>query len=269
MNQHGFELHLDIPSEGVGLIRFRDEERQNQLCWALIEALAEMLENCAEQGVKVVVLSSDNPGHWFEHAWLSDIHATFSGQGEATGDGGAWFGLMKLLAKGPLVTIAAINGDTCGGGAEVGWACDLRVAERQARFSQPEVRLGITPGVGGASRLSKLAGRTLATEMVLGGDWTSAERIHQVGAVNHVVEEGQARQFALDWATRIAAMPANALRACKQVLAETEELPLQEALAVEQSHLQATAQTEEALSLMQAQQQYYNNGGTTSESFES
>ena len=266
MSEHGFELTTDLPAEGVALIRFRDVQRQNQLCWATIEALANILDGLPAQGVRVVVLTSDNPGHWFEHAWLSDINATIAGE-ETTGDGAAWFRLMNLLSKGPLVSIAAINGNTCGGGCEVGWACDLRVAEKQARFAQPEIRLGITPGVGGASRLSKLVGRTLASEMVLEGSWTSAERIYQVGGLNHVVEEGAARQYALDWASRIAAMPATALVACKQVLAETEELPLQESLMMEQAKFQGTAATDEGRQLMRDQQAYYDQGGSTEKSF--
>jgi enoyl-CoA hydratase/carnithine racemase len=266
MNEHGFELALEAGGEGVGLIRFRDDGRQNQLCWALIENLADLLADCPAQGIRVVVLASDNPGHWLEHAWLSDINAMMQGR-DTTGDGGAWFRLIHLLAKPPLITIAAISGDTCGGGCELGWACDLRVAERQARFAQPEIRLGITPGVGGASRLAKLVGRNLASEMVLGGSWTSAERLYQVGGVNRLVDEGQSRSVALDWAAQIARMPAGALAACKGVLAETEELPLSQAMAMEQGQFMATAQTGEAQQLMEQQQQFYDAGGTTDASF--
>ncbi len=266
MSSQGFSVELDRVGNGVGLLRFRDEGRQNQLCWAAVEALLEAVNSCSDQDIRVLVLSSDNPGHWFEHAWLADIEATMAGE-PAIGDGAAWFGLMNALGKGPTVTIAAVNGDTCGGGCEVGWACDLRVAERQARFAQPEVRLGITPGVGGASRLSKLVGRSLAGEMVFGGQWTSAERIYQVGGINRLVETDEAREHAIEWARQLAMLPAEALRACKQVLAQTEELPLQEALMAEQSQFQATAMTDEARALMSAQQRYYDEGGTTDQSF--
>jgi enoyl-CoA hydratase/carnithine racemase len=250
----------------VALIRFADPGRRNQLCWAAVNELADQLEECAAQGARVVVLASDLEGHWFEHAWLQDLEAGLAGT-ETTGDGLGWFRTVNVLSKSSLVSIAAISGDTCGGGCELGWACDLRVAEKQARFAQPEVRLGIPPGIGGASRLCSLVGRSLASEMVLGGAWTDAGRLYQAGAVNRLVNTGEALAETLAWAGELAAQPPAALSACKQVLSDAQDLSLSDALRNEQAMLQATASQESARALMRRQQRFYDQGGTTSESF--
>ena len=67
---------------------------------------------------------------------------------------------MKELTNPDNTFIAAINGRASGGGAEIGWACDLRVAEKKATFCQPEVDLNLTTGLGGVSRMSRLIGST-------------------------------------------------------------------------------------------------------------
>jgi enoyl-CoA hydratase/carnithine racemase len=264
VNYPPFSMTLETPSEGVGLIRFADAGRQNQMCWAAVEQLAGFLEQCIERELRVVVLASDLPGHWFEHAWLQDLADGIEGK-PTTGEGVSWMRCAKALSRGPVVTIAAISGNTCGGGCELGWSCDLRVAEEQALFAQPEVRLGISPGLGGVSRLNSLVGRTLASEMVLSGEWVAASRIHEAGAINRLVDSGTAVEEALKWAEQLAALPPAALRHCKQILSDVQELPLQEALQKEQQAFQLS--TVDTPHLMREQQSWYEGGGTTLESF--
>jgi enoyl-CoA hydratase/carnithine racemase len=266
MSQHGYTLQLEHPCDGVALLRFADAQRANQLCWAAVDEMADRLAECREQSVRVVVLASDLEGHWLQHAWLRDLDHGLGGE-PTTSSGGGWFRVIRELSQAPLVSIAAVSGDTSGGGCEIGWACDLRVAEIQARFAQPEIRLGIPPGVGGVSRLSALVGRSLASEMVLGGHWTSAQRVFDAGALNRLVGAGTALPAALEWAAQLAAQPPAALAACKQILAAAPELPLTEALANEQNIFQLTASDARSRALIQAQQRFYDAGGTTAESF--
>ena len=114
------------------------------------------------------MLASGVPGHWYEHAYLEDIRNLVAGHA-ATGDPAGWFRSLNEVSRQNVVTIAAISGDTSGGGCELGWGCDLRVAERGTRFSQPEVIIGCGTGIGGTSRLTRLIGRTVTAEMVLTG----------------------------------------------------------------------------------------------------
>jgi enoyl-CoA hydratase len=83
--------------------------------------------------------------------------------------------------------IAAINGFCLGGGCELAMACHLRIASEQAKFGQPEVKLGIGPGYGGTVRLPRLVGRGRALELLLTGELIDAREAWRIGLVNRVV----------------------------------------------------------------------------------
>jgi enoyl-CoA hydratase len=83
--------------------------------------------------------------------------------------------------------VAAVNGFALGGGCELAMACTLRIASDNARFGQPEVRLGIIPGYAGTQRLPRLVGKGRALEMILGGEPISAQEAWRIGLANQVV----------------------------------------------------------------------------------
>jgi enoyl-CoA hydratase/carnithine racemase len=252
------DVRLEQPEEGVALITVAGPP-PNGCTFAVVEAIAAHLAEAREAGARISVLASGTEGHWLGHASLRDLHDMFHGR-PTSGDGAAWFRAIHELSRTPVVTIAAISGDTAGGGAELGWACDLRVAAESARFAQPEVMIGVATGLGGTARLSRLIGRTAAAEMVLDGAAMSAARIGELGGVNRVVPDGQAVEAALAWARRLAGRPPAALAALKTILFESEELPLAEALANEQRRFQESARTPEALERMAAVQARYDAG---------
>ena len=109
------------PSDGVSLITMHNPAIRNFGSWQAIGELADALVAAREGSSRVVVLASDVPGHWFEHAWLTDLIATFEGT-PTTGDGGAWFRCLHELNQTNVVSIAAVSGNTNGGGCELGWA---------------------------------------------------------------------------------------------------------------------------------------------------
>jgi enoyl-CoA hydratase len=103
---------------------------------------------------------------------------------------------MELSARGhevfntiesfPLPVIAAVNGFALGGGCELAMACHLRVASDNAKFGQPEVKLGLIPGYGGTQRLIQLIGKGRALEYLMTADMMNAEQAEKWGLVNHV-----------------------------------------------------------------------------------
>jgi enoyl-CoA hydratase/carnithine racemase len=145
-----------------------------------------------------------------------------------------------------VISIAAISGDSSGGGAELGWACDLRIAEAQARFSQPEVDMGLTTGIGGCSRLARLAGRATAAEMVLTGGSMSAQRLYELGAINRVVPTGESLSTALELAAVLAQKSPVATAGIKRILAFNDTAPLDAALRHEQEVFQSVVVSTQA-----------------------
>ena len=96
--------------------------------------------------------------------------------------------LFERLAGLPLPTIAAIDGPAIGGGAELAYACDFRLATSRAKFANPEVGLGIIAGAGATWRLRDLVGLSVATDVLLGGRTLSADEALRFGLVSEVVE---------------------------------------------------------------------------------
>ena len=251
-------VRTSFEAEGVALLTVSGPP-PNPSTFACVDQLAEQLEQARDDGARVVVIASGVSGYWLGHASLADLTAMFRGQ-ETSGTGAGLFRASDLLAKSELVSIAAISGDCGGGGCELGWACDLRVAETQARFTQMEILAGLIPGLGGIARLSKLIGRTATSEIVLDGAVVSAPRLYELGALNRIVDEGRATEVAVAWAKRLAERPAAALALAKKVLSETEDLPLSESLANEQRNFQKIAATREAMGLMEEIQAQYDSG---------
>ncbi|MDZ4839291.1 MAG: enoyl-CoA hydratase-related protein [Bacteroidota bacterium] len=100
--------------------------------------------------------------------------------------------------------LAAINGFALGGGCELAMACHIRIAATNARFGQPEVNLGLTPGYGGTQRLERLIGRSKATELLLTGDMINAEDALRLGMISQLVEPEALMEKAVEIMGKIA-----------------------------------------------------------------
>ena len=109
---------------------------------------------------------------------------------------------MEAMSK-PV--IAALAGYVLGGGFELALACDLRIADRTAKFGFPEAGVGSMPGAGGTQRLTRLAGLAAAMELMFSGDRISADEAYRLGLVNRVVADGDAAPAAIELGRKIAA----------------------------------------------------------------
>jgi enoyl-CoA hydratase len=108
--------------------------------------------------------------------------------GEFSEKGQETLSFIETLGK-PV--IAAVNGFALGGGCETAMACTIRIAAENAKFGQPEVKLGIIPGYGGTQRLPRLVGKGRALQLILTGDLIDAHEAHRIGLVNEVVPSGE------------------------------------------------------------------------------
>jgi enoyl-CoA hydratase len=129
--------------------------------------------------------------------------------------------------------IAAVSGYALGGGCEVAMMADFIIAGDNAKFGQPEIKLGVTPGMGGSQRLAAAVGKAKAMEMCLTGRMMGAEEAEKAGLVARVVPAASLVEEALKVAAEIAAMPPLAAIAAKEMVNAAFELPLAQGIRFE------------------------------------
>jgi enoyl-CoA hydratase len=138
--------------------------------------------------------------------------------------------LFNSIDTFPKPVIAMINGFCLGGGCELALACDIRIAGENARFSQPEINLGVMPGGGGSQRLTRLIGEGRAMEMILTGDMIDAETALRSGLVNHVHPLAELEAKTMEMAEKIAEKAPIALQLCKEAVKFASRSNLDEGL---------------------------------------
>jgi enoyl-CoA hydratase len=153
----------------------------------------------------------------------ADLKAINSGGGGKLGTSRGGFGGFVYRERTKPI-IAAVDGLATAGGCELVLACDLVVATTQSSFGLAEVKRNLVAGAGGLFRLPHAIGRNAAMELILTGEPLSAERAHQLGLVNRLVEPGKALEAAMALAAQItAAAPLAVWASRKVVLASTYE----------------------------------------------
>ncbi|MBU5669864.1 enoyl-CoA hydratase/isomerase family protein [Peptoniphilus sp. MSJ-1] len=140
------------------------------------------------------------------------------------------------IEKCRVPVIAAVNGFALGGGCEISIACDIRVASSKAKFGQPEVGLGITPGFGGTQRLSRLVGPGYAKELIYTTRMINAEEALRIGLVNHVYEPEELLDKAIEMANSIASHAPKAVEYSKQAIVNGSQTDIDTAMQIEKTH---------------------------------
>jgi enoyl-CoA hydratase len=144
--------------------------------------------------------------------------------------------VFRSLERCGKPVIAAVNGFALGGGCELAMACHIRLASENAKFGQPEVKLGIGPGYGGTARLPRLVGKGRALELLLTGAMIDAAEAYRIGLVNRVVP---AERLMADTEALLRNILENgplALRACLEAVDAGLETSLDQALLLEANH---------------------------------
>ena len=149
--------------------------------------------------------------------------------------------LFRRIEKLEIPTIAAVNGFALGGGCELAMSCDIILAagpnaegKGGAKFGQPEVGLGITPGFGGTQRLARLVGMGMAKQLVYSALNIKADEALRIGLVNAVYPQAELMENVMKLANKIAKNAPIAVRHCKKAINEGISKPINEAVAVEE-----------------------------------
>src|SRR5215813_1460721 len=204
----------------VAIATFSNPPR-NYLVASAIDELEQLVKLWRDPSIRAVVIQSrPEEAGFLTHYSVEELYGVASDPAASRYSAAivrrikAIFDQMQAL---PKVIIAALNGDTMGGGFELTLACDLRIGQTgDIRYGNPEVRVGVIPGAGGTQRITRLVGLSRAVEWVLRGRIVKPEVALELGLVHEVVDDAPAR--ALELAEEIASLPPKAVGNAKIAL---------------------------------------------------
>lgn len=197
-----------------------------------------------DAAVKVVIFTGEGKA-FIAGADISEMATMSVAEGQAYSALGHKLAMFIEGMSKPV--IAAINGFALGGGCEMAMSCDIRLASTAAKFGQPEVGLGLTPGYGGCVRLQKLIGKGMAKKLILTADNIDANEAYRLGLVEEVVEPEELIERAEKIAGKIASKAPFAVQVCKKIINNTSELDFTSAAAFEIQGFTAVFATEDRL----------------------
>ena len=161
-------------------------------------------------------------------------------------------GWNDMVAKTRKPWIAAVNGFALGGGCEVAMMADFIIASEKAKFGQPEIKLGVAPGMGGSQRLTRAVGKAKAMDLCLTGRMMDAKEAESAGLVARVVPHDQLMDEAIKAAEAIAAMPPMAAMVNKELVDAAFETTLSQGMVHERRLFQILTATEDKAEGMKA-----------------
>ena len=215
----------------IGVLTLSRPKALNALNAALLTELNDFVDKIAKDtNVHVLIITGDGKA-FVAGADITEMRTDNSIGGLKNGELGSV--VFRKIEKLAIPTIAAVNGFALGGGCELAMSCDLRIASDNAKFGQPEVGLGITPGYSGCIRLPRLVGLTKAKELIYTADIISAADAEKFGLVNKVVPVEQLMETVMALAKKIASKAQLAVRYSKSAINRGYETDMDTAIAFE------------------------------------
>ena len=243
-------LLFDV-SEQIARITFNRPHVLNALNQKTMSELDSCLTRVREdKGIRAVILTGAGDKAFIAGADINELAKCTAVDGKETSLSGQR--ICRNLETAGKPTIAAINGFALGGGCELALCCNIRVASRNARLGQPEVKLGILPGYGGSQRLARLCGKAIAHELILTGEMISADEALRVGLVNRVVEPADLIPTCEQIARRIVVNAPLAVKFAMEAIERGYEMPQEEGLFLEASLFGLSCATEDMREGMRA-----------------
>jgi enoyl-CoA hydratase len=229
----------------VATVTINRPDKLNALSGQVLEDLRHLVTDLRErEDVRVVIVTGSGEKAFVAGADIKELSALNDAEDgrEYAQNGQAVFSLIESSSK-PF--IAAINGFALGGGCELALACHIRICSENAKFGQPEVNLGIIPGYGGTQRLTRVIGRTYATDLILTGRMMNAKEAEEHEIVSRVVPLAELMPTALQMATSIASKAPLAVSAALQCIVEGIDETIEEGLEREAENFGQLTMTED------------------------
>ncbi|HEY7194223.1 MAG TPA: enoyl-CoA hydratase-related protein [Gemmatimonadales bacterium] len=230
--------------DGVAFVTVNRPDKLNALNDQVMLELAHAADRIAtEPAIKGAILTGSGPKAFVAGADIGDLSRQGPFDGKARAQRGQ--AVLRRLETCGKPIIAAINGFALGGGCELAMACHIRIASENAKFGQPEVKLGIAPGYGGTQRLPRLVGKGVALQLILTGEMIDAQEAYRIGLVNKVVPAADLLAESEKMMRGILAMGPLAVRLAIEAVDQGLEMTLDEGLLLEANHFGLLAATED------------------------
>lgn len=227
MKYENIRLEKRAPVATVTLDRPKVLNALNAATFAELDSVFDELK--ADREVRVVLIAGAGERAFAAGADIRELAAEEEGKAFSL-RGQALFRKIETLEK-PV--IACVRGFALGGGCELAMACTLRIAAEDAKFGQPEVKLGVIPGYGGSQRLPRLVGRGAALRLLLTGAIIDAQEALRIGLADEIVPDAELMEHCDAVAQEIAVQAPLAIAELLRVIDEGLNLPLDAALVGE------------------------------------
>ncbi len=226
-------MAVEVTREGaVAIVVVNRPDALNALNSATNEELLATARSLStDESVRAVVLTGGGEKAFVAGADIPEM-ATFDAE-QARRSSALGQSVMSAIEAAPQPWVAAVNGFALGGGCELALACDIRLASENAKFGQPEINLGITPGFGGTQRLPRIVGQGWAKYLVLSGRHIRADEALRIGLVQAVFPKDELMTRAKRLAEDLAAKSPLAMRCCKAAVRAAADTDIATGQAIE------------------------------------
>ncbi|MBL7997375.1 MAG: enoyl-CoA hydratase/isomerase family protein [Candidatus Kapabacteria bacterium] len=226
----------------IATITLNRPDKLNALNTELLSELDTVLDQLAnDKDVRCVIITGAGAKAFAAGADIAELHECDESTGMAFAERGQT--VFMKIEQFRVPVIAAVNGFALGGGCELALACHIRIASSNAKFGQPEVKLGIIPGYGGTQRLTRLCGTAIAIELICGGGMIDSERALRCGLVNTVVPSEELMNTVTSLATAISTMAPLAVEASLRSIYAVPLVTPHEGMGVEALEFKAVCGT--------------------------
>lgn len=216
--------------DGISIMKVSAPKSLNALNSTILREIGDFVENL-DDTTRVLIITGDGEKAFVAGADIAEMASLNEEEGYKFGALGAK--VFRRIETLDIPVIAAVNGFALGGGCELAMACDIRIASNKAKFGQPEVGLGITPGFSGTYRLAKLVGQGYAKEMFYTGKAIRADEALRIGLVNAVYEPEELMDKVMETAQKIVANAPLAIAHAKRCINESYDLIADDAIELE------------------------------------
>lgn len=239
---------LYVQEDSVGILTIAREKALNALNSQVLQELDAVIDSIDLDAVRCLIVTGAGQKSFVAGADIGEMSTLSKEEGTAFGKKGN--DIFRKLETLPIPVIAAVNGYALGGGCELAMSCDIRICGENAVFGQPEVGLGITPGFGGTQRLSRLIGPGMAKQLLFTAKNIKAPEALRIGLVNAVYPQDELMTQAMKLAKAIASNAPTAVMNCKKAVNEGLELPMEQAIELEETLFGDCFQTEDQVDRM-------------------